>query len=217
MAKLPHRPDGHSGKVKVRIIEFEMEGSDLSLQESLKSIAAALSRPNVAANTRPTARLESTRPASTARNGELNVDEERDENEYEEHEMLPETTAPIVVRKPRKPSKPASPNVVAVRFDDVSPTFVEFVADRDPKNDKHKYLCAAFWLKFYKEVQEVSIDHIYTAYRSQNWALPTSPVQPMRELAARRDGRFSKGVERGHYSINHIGEGYVTTKMGSGA
>lgn len=80
-----------------------------------------------------------------------------------------------------------------------------------------RYLCAAYWLKIHKDVQEVSIDHIYTAYRSQGWALPANAVQPMRELAATRDGRFSKGAEKGHYAINHIGEGFVTTRMGRSA
>jgi hypothetical protein len=57
---------------------------------------------------------------------------------------------------------------------------------------------------------------MYTAYKVMGWALPTVPVQTMRELAATRDKRFSKGAEKGHYTINHVGEGYVTTKMGGG-
>jgi hypothetical protein len=214
MAKLPQKSDGQNGKVKVRIIEFEMEGSDLSLQESLKSIAAALSRPNLAP--RSTARIESHKSAGSVHNGESVTDEELEDVEYVEGATSLETAAPITIRKPRKVSKPVAPNVVAVRFDDVSPSFTDFVADQDPKNDKQRYLCAAYWLKIHKDVHEVSIDHIYTAYRSQGWALPANAVQPMRELAATRDGRFSKGVEKGHYSINHIGEGYVTTKMRRG-
>lgn len=217
MAKLPPRTEGQNGKVKVRIIEFEMEGSDLSLQESLKSIAAALSRPNLAPPPRSTARIESNKPGAPLHNEESIADQELDDFEYLDDTPPLETSAPIITRKPRKPSKPAAPNLVAIRFDDVDPTFTDFVAERDPKNDMQKYLCAAYWLKIHKDVHEVSIDHIYTAYRSQSWALPAKAVQPMRELAATRDGRFSKGVERGHYSINHIGEGWVATKMGRGA
>lgn len=217
MAKLPPKSDGQNGKVKVRIIEFEMEGSDLSLQESLKSITAALSRPNVVLASRPTARIDSNKPAGTVQNGEAVTDEELEHVEYVEDTTPLETSAPVAPRKPRKASKPVAPNVVAVRFDDGNPTFADFVADREPKNDMQKYICAAYWLKMYKDVHEVSIDHIYTAYRSQGWALPANAIQPMRELAATRDGRFSKGVEKGHYTINHIGEGFVTTKMGRGA
>lgn len=216
MAKLPPKSDGQNGKVKVRIIEFEMEGSDLSLQESLKSIAAALSRPNVVVASRPTARIESQKPAGHAQDEDAVIDDEYVNDEYVE-DSTSEAPAPVAPRKPRKASKPVAPNVVAVRFDDGDPTFADFVADREPKNDMQKYICAAYWLKMYKDVHEVSIDYIYTAYRSQGWALPARAIQPMRELAATRDGRFSKGIEKGHYTINHIGEGFVTTKMGRGA
>lgn len=216
MAKLPQRTEGQNGKVKVRIIEFEMEGSDLSLQESLKSIAAALSRPNLTPPSRSTARIESNKAGAPGANGDSIAEEELEDVEYVDDVQQLEASSPINTRKPRKPPKTVAPNLVAIRFDDVNPTFTDFVADRDPKNDMQKYLCAAYWLKMHKDVHEVSIDHIYTAYRSQGWALPAKAVQPMRELAATRDGRFSKGVERGHYSINHIGEGWVTTKMGRG-
>ncbi|RYF46431.1 MAG: hypothetical protein EOO38_14140 [Cytophagaceae bacterium] len=216
MAKLPPKSDGQNGKVKVRIIEFEMEGSDLSLQESLKSIAAALSRPNVVVASRPSARIESQKGAGQAQDEDAVMDDSFVNDEYVEDSTL-EASAPVVVRRQRKTSRPVAPNLVAVRFDDGNPTFAEFVADRDPRNDMQKYICAAYWLKIYKDVHEVSIDHIYTAYRSQGWALPATAIQPMRELAATRDGRFSKGIEKGHYAINHIGEGFVTTKMGRGA
>ncbi len=215
MAKHPPKSDGQNGKVKVRIIEFEMEGSDISLQESLKSITAALSRPNVTVVSRPSARIESNHSAPDLQNSDASLDEEENVD-YLDAGPSSEFPSPVVARKPRRASKPVAPSVVAVRFDDATPTFADFVGDRNPKNDMHKYICAAYWLKIFKDVHEVSIDHIYTAYRSQGWALPANPVQPMRELASTRDGRFSKGIEKGHYSINHIGEGFVTTKMGRG-
>ena len=80
-------------------------------------------------------------------------------------------------------SRVVTPNIVDIRFDDVDPKFAEFVAQKDPKNDMQKYLCAAFWLKTYKRTNEVSVDHIYTAYKVMGWALPQVPVQPMRAWA----------------------------------
>lgn len=207
-----------TGKMKVRIIEFELEGSDASLQESLKSITAALSRPTIVHATagRPQQRLSGMK-ASTAElvngNGEQAEDLEFVEEVESEEEVVPVPAAP---KKLRKPTKVATPSLVDVRFDDETPKFAEFVAQKDPKNDMQRYLCAAFWLKTYKGINEVSVDHMYTAYKVMGWALPAIPVQPMRELAATRDKRFSKGAEKGHYAINHVGEGFVTTKMGSG-
>jgi hypothetical protein len=60
MGKQPPKAD-QNGKMKVRIIEFELEGSDMSLQESLKSITAALSRPPVIAAPRLQQRVGATR------------------------------------------------------------------------------------------------------------------------------------------------------------
>jgi hypothetical protein len=37
---------GEKGKVKLRIVEFELEGSDATLQESLRSISTTMSRAN---------------------------------------------------------------------------------------------------------------------------------------------------------------------------
>lgn len=216
MGKQPPKAD-QNGKMKVRIIEFELEGSDISLQESLKSITAALSRSTVVVAPRQQQRLGSMRNvAEVAMN---NSDEPPEDLEYAEaleQEEEPIASASTAAKKQRKQPKMAAPNLVDIRFDDEKPTFAEFVEEKSPKNEMQKYLCVAFWLKTHKGINEVSIDHIYTAYRLMGWALPTSPVQPMRELAATRDKRFSKGAEKGHYAINHIGEGFVTTKMGNG-
>lgn len=216
MGKQPPKAD-QNGKMKVRIIEFELEGSDISLQESLKSITAALSRPTVVAAPRQQQRLGTTRSVAEDvldSSGEPSEDLEQVEEIDQEEE--PTAIAAAAPKKQKKPPKMAVPSLVDIRFDDKTPTFAEFVEQKEPKNDMQKYLCAAFWLKTHKNVNEVSIDHMYTAYKVMGWALPTTPVQPMRELAATRDKRFSKGAEKGHYAINHIGEGFVTTKMGNG-
>lgn len=212
MGKQPPKSD-QNGKMKVRIIEFELEGSDISLQESLKSITAALSRPTIVTAPRQQQRLGATRSVA-----EVVVEPSEDVDDVEEIEQEEQLTAfaPPAPKRPRKPPKMAAPSLVDIRFDDEKLTFAEFVEQKDPKNDMQKYLCAAFWLKTYKSINEVSIDHMYTAYKVMGWALPTNPVQPMRELAATRDKRFSKGAEKGHYAINHVGEGFVTTKMSNG-
>jgi hypothetical protein len=216
MGKQPSKTD-QNGKMKVRIIEFELEGSDMSLQESLKSITAALSRPPVTTAPRLQQRLGATRSvAEVVIDDPSEPSEDVDQVEEIEHKEEPTVSAPALHKKQRKPPKMAAPSLVDIRFDDENPTFAEFVQQKEPKNDMQKYLCAAFWLKTYKTVNEVSIDHMYTAYKVMGWALPTNPVQPMRELAATRDKRFSKGAEKGHYTINHVGEGFVTTKMGNG-
>jgi len=215
MAKQPPKAD-QNGKMKVRIIEFELEGSDVSLQESLKSITAALSRPAASAPVSRVTRIEAPKHANTSSTQSMDDAEEFEEAELVE-EVEVDAPASAAPKRTRKPTKAPTPTLLRdVRFDDVTPTFADFVAEKQPKSEMLKYLCVAYWLKTYKDIPEISIDHVYTAYRVMQWALPAAAVQPMRELAANRDGRFSKGHEKGHYAINHVGEGFVTTKMGAG-
>lgn len=215
MAKQPPKAD-QNGKMKVRIIEFELEGSDVSLQESLKSITAALSRPAASATVSRVTRIEAPKNASASASQTMDDAEEFEEAELVE-EVEVDAPASAAPKRARKPAKTPAPTLLRdVRFDDVTPTFADFVAEKQPKSEMLKYLCVAYWLKTYKDIPEISIDHVYTAYRVMQWALPAAAVQPMRELAANRDGRFSKGHEKGHYAINHVGEGFVTTKMGAG-
>jgi hypothetical protein len=215
MAKQPPKAD-QNGKMKVRIIEFELEGSDMSLQESLKSITAALSRPSNGASVTRVSRIEALKQSNASSMPSVDDGDTVEEAEYVEEVDTQPAPAPAA-KRPRKLSRAPTPTLLRdVRFDDVSPTFAEFIEEKQPKGDRSKYLCVAYWLKSYKEIQEISIDHVYTAYRVMSWALPAAAIQPMRELAANRDGRFSKGHEQGHYAINHVGEGFVTTKMGSG-
>jgi hypothetical protein len=91
--------------------------------------------------------------------------EDLDEVEEVEQVEEPAASASAAPKKQKKPPKMAAPSLVDIRFDDEQPTFAEFVEQKEPKSDMHKYLCAAFWLETYKAVNEVRIDHMYTAYK----------------------------------------------------
>lgn len=96
MVKHSSKSDGQNGKVKVRVIEFELEGSDLSLQEGLKSITAALSRPHLVVASRPVSRLESNRPTADE-NGD--VADIREQAEYVEDANLAEASVQAIPGK----------------------------------------------------------------------------------------------------------------------
>lgn len=216
MGKLP-KPD-QIGKIKVRIIELEMEGSDDSLQEGLKSLAAALNRASTPASQRVRSDPAVRRIEANGATVDMPLTDAIQDVEEADAELedAPQATAPRQ-RQPRKPAKVVTPIILQdVRFDDVSPTFTEFANDKNPKGDLQRYLVVGYWLKFYKQIEELTISHFYTAYKLMNWTVPVNVVQPMRELAATRDGRFSKGSEKGMYKINHIGENAVV-KLGGGA
>jgi hypothetical protein len=209
------KPSEQNGKVKFRIIEFEMEGSDETLHDSLKNIAAAFARAGAA----PTAKairqegqrqLESNGTAAPASDdGLVDVDVGEDEDS-----VGAATQPPKRATSPRK-SKIAPVKVIGdIRLDDVSPTLKEFCLEKMPSGDLSRYLVIAYWFKNCKDLPDLTPGHFYTAYRLMSWNTPRDPAQPIRDLRHNRRGKFSPGQAPGTSTINHIGENSVN-EMGS--
>jgi hypothetical protein len=103
-----------------------------------------------------------------------------------------------------------------LRFDDVSPTLKDFCAQKNPSSDYKKYLVIAYWFKHYKQMPEINVNHIHTAYRLMGWATPKAAAQPLRDMKRSKMGWLSKGKEKGAYTINHVGENEVNALGSSG-
>ena len=212
MAK-PTKPNGDQpGKVKIRVIEFEVEGSDATMQESLKSITAALNRGMTASP--PPARTVRYVPPSTAPQldgADLgDADEEAADSVVEDAE---EVRAPAAAKKPTAPRKLPTPKVIEVNFNDASPTLKAFAAEKKPDSDLKKYLVIAYWFKHSKSITDLTADHFFTAYRHLGWTVPRDPGMPIRDLRHKKRTQFGGGKERGTCVINHVGE-EVVLQMG---
>lgn len=203
MAKAKGASD-QAGKVKIRVIEFEVEGSDATMQESLKSITAALNRGMTA--TPPSQRVRYVQaPTHQLEDvGESAQEEEIDVDEDEEAAVAVNTP-----RKPTPPKKPRSMTLLEIAFNDTSPTLKEFAAEKSPKTEMNKYLVIAYWYKNLKGIVDLSPDHFFTAYRHLQWPVPADPAAPMRELRHKRRTQFSPGNTHGTSTINHVGEEIV--------
>lgn len=200
-----------AGKVKFRVIEFELEGTDASLQESLKNLAVALGRGSPVLPARqlkgPTRQIEA--------NGEAEVEADPEEGDVLEEEEA--EAAPARPATPRKPPRVKTYSIIAdLRFDDVQPTLKEFATQKNPTGDLKKYLVIAYWFKYHKKHPNITPEHFYTAYKEMKWTVPRDPAQPVRELRSNRDQRLGKGTEPGTSVINQIGENDVDA-LGKGA
>src|SRR5690242_14462334 len=91
------------GKIKVRIVEIDLEGSDESLQERLKALTTALSRSAVAPKLPRAPRIKHANGdgVQTAAEGEIEVEGEQVQDEDDEG----------VERAPKKSSR--KPKIVA--------------------------------------------------------------------------------------------------------
>jgi hypothetical protein len=191
-------------RVKVRVIEFEMDGSDESIQESMQTLTAALSR-----GVNPVSRQIS----HATRSQESAASSPDLESSGEVEEDIDIADAEPRMQRERRPSSPRKPPVVKVldgiNFTDVSPTLKEFYEKKNPQSDLAKYLVVAYWYKNTRGIPDLTVDHFHTAFRALKIATPRNPLQPIRDLRAARNGKMAGGETSGTHTIHHLGETFV--------
>lgn len=208
MAKQKGTTD-QAGRVKIRLIEFEVEGSDSTMQESLRSITAALNR-SIAPPPSPP-RMKYLQAPSAAPDDESDAGQEADDEAAaaDEDSGVVDTS-----KKPTAPRKPPTMKLLdKINFIDVSPTLKDFVAEKAPQTDLSRYLVIAYWFKHHRGTPDLTPDHFFTAYRHLQWTVPADPGAPIRDLRHKRRTQLSKGSTHGTSTINHVGENIV---MGMG-
>jgi len=73
----------------------------------------------------------------------------------------------------------------------------------------------AEWFKEHLATEEITTDHIFTAYKHLGWQsqLPPDPAQPLRDLKYKKHW-LDSGATRGSYRVNWSGTNWVN-KMGA--
>jgi hypothetical protein len=206
MPKNGQGPD--QGRVKFRVIEFEVEGANATLIESIKNLGAAISRGNSA---QP---IKTIRPATGNGAAVLSAGatdaEESDDSETIEHEVSAATPS-----RPRAKRTINSPEILNVDFTSGTVPLKDFVEGKSPDSDAKRYAVIAYWFKHYGATPNVTADHIHTGYRFLGWNTPKDAAQPLRDLKSKNQW-LSKGEARGEYTINHVGENVVANQMPNG-
>jgi hypothetical protein len=196
---------GTQGRVKFRFLEFEIDGSDATLQESLKNIAAAISR-----SPSGTKLINST--SNKAQNEEAEAEGGEDLNETHSENNFEAT--PSAVEAPPRRRAVRSPKILAdLDLSKADVSLKDFCTEKNPTTDTQKYLVIAAWLKEQLKLQEVTTDHIHTCYRTMGWHTPKNALKPLQNMKD-KNGWFSKGSATATYAINHVGENEVS-KMGA--
>lgn len=198
------QPSNAPSKVKFRVVEFEVEGSDTSLAETMKSIQAALAKPT----SNPPRALNAPRQIGNADTIDVVANEgvEPEEIENVDDVEVPHPTAPSPEGAQRRPRKVPPVKVVStVNFESPEPSLRSFVAPYSPPTtDKQRYLLIAAWLKEHRGVDEVDKNLVYTALKFLGWKVPDDVGSVLRWLM--KDGLFSRvSGKNGVFAINHIG------------
>ncbi len=192
------------GKVKFRFVEFELEGSNATLEESMRQIAAAV--------TRGSSQTQFVNPSKVAKQLDAppaDVDLAAEDLELAEPVEEPASSNGASSRA-KKPGRPhPKPEVIDLDLKAGDVAFKEFCGQKKPANQRSRYLVIACWLKEHADISEITIDHIYTCYKFMNWTpIPDNMVQPLRVMKS-TEGWFDKGEEAGSYALNHVGENKV--------
>ena len=145
-----------------------------------------------------------TRPAYTEPAGEA-VEEQQEEPTVESNG----NGTPKVRRKqvPKTPTLLSNLDLNAATL-----SLQEFAKAKNPTTINDKYVVVATWFKEQLKTDEITIDHLFTAFRTLNWQTPDDLTSPFRTLKHSKQ-YFDKGGVGG-YKVTFLATNYVS-KMGT--
>ncbi len=212
--------NGHdSGQIKVRVIEFELNGRNATLAEGIKAVTAAITsravivqepkRPALPAVANPitTTVLE----AAETEQPEVGavVIEEQDVQDDAATDTNGNGTP-----KARRKQVPKAPTFLSSLDLTTAPVSLQdFVTAKNPTALNDKYLVVATWFKEQMKTDEINIDHIFTAFRTLDWPTPDDLAAIFRTLKHSKQ-YFDKGDSVGGYKVTFLATNYVA-KMGA--
>jgi hypothetical protein len=132
-------------KVKFRVIEFELEGGNATVQESMRNLAAAITR-----GTRPALPALAAKSAngtnghSTSALPDIIVDDQQDLFSEEEIEAKEDNAG--AASKARGPRSYRTPQIIEIDLLSGPVALKTFCDDKAPDSDLKKYLVIAAWL-----------------------------------------------------------------------
>jgi hypothetical protein len=201
-------PKGNGGaedraKVKLRVIEFELEGANSSVESSIRQLTSALSIRSNGGTPKPLPPRP--QPALAASEDEIEPVEAPDVESAQDSEAF--AAAPARAPIARKPSPTPDPIEVDLTSGDMP--FKRFCDERGitaGAADSKKYLVSAFWIKEYRQCSTIEAGQIYSVFKMMKWNLPADITGPLRAM---KKQKWFTTPEAGKFAINHLGENEV--------
>jgi hypothetical protein len=183
MARRNNEPVSGADRAKVRVFFAEVEGNNESIQEALKTMVLAMSRP---------VRLISEQNA----NGNAAVLLQRAEveavekaiDQVEDVEAVREESAPPNARKPRGTGKKVDRNAELNLVPDLNfrpsgkKALKEFVDEKSPKNHLEAALATVHYMQHVMGLTKIGPAHVMTAFKEAGKAIPVDVKQTIRNV-----------------------------------
>jgi hypothetical protein len=183
MAKRSNDPASSLNRAKVRVFCAEVEGSNESVQEALKTMVLAMSRPvrvisEQKANGKAPVLLE-----------QPDVEELGEEiGELDEAPSSAEDSASQSSRKPRGAGKKVDRNAGLELVPDLNfrpngkQTLKEFVEQKRPKNDVESVLVLLHYMQHSMGLSKIGPAHVMTAFKEVGKPIPADLKQTIRNI-----------------------------------
>jgi hypothetical protein len=217
-------PAGGKGRIKFRYtdpdrtMEFTIENvGGEGVKEALQTLGSAIAGRNLVEPKRLKNGKGATPEVETPEEETVEEEEVRLEQAAEDNDDEPADNDNYVAeRRPR--AAPRAPKFLSeLNLTTATMQLDDFVKEKKPDNDLDKYTVIAVWYKQHFNTEEISIDHIFTAYDNLGWRsqMPgPDPSQTLRNLKSTKKNWFVSGSKRGFYKVNWNGEDAVN-KMGA--
>jgi hypothetical protein len=189
-------------KGKVTFVMFQGEGDDETLQQGFRAMEQAFQRigspPRLAAPPVGTPKLlaKSETPA------DIHVDADESEHELPE-DQSEEAGAATGDQRPSKPRNYTQPKFLAdLDLSSDKESFKDYATRKDPKTDNQKYLVVSRWLHEFKNIDAVTIHHVYTCFQAMKWTSQRDVSQPFRTMM-KKDSYYQKNGKG--WKLTHVG------------
>lgn len=180
MARRYNDPALGADRAKVRVFYTEVEGNNASVQEALKTMVSAMSRPvRVITDQKPNG-------GAALLTQQASVEEVIDQGD--EIEPVAEECTPPNDRKPRGAGKKVDRNAGINLVPDLDfrpkgkQSFKEFIGEKKPKNDVEWALANVYYMQHIMGLSKIGPAHVKTAFKEANISIPVDLKQTIRNL-----------------------------------
>ena len=182
MVKRNNEQASGTEKAKVRVLFAEVEGNNQSVQEALKSLVSAMSRPvRVISEQNVNGKAPVLLQQSSFEEVEESIEHVGDADSAEEVEIS-------ATRKPRGTGKKIDRNAGINLVPNLNfrpsgkQSLKEFVAEKNPASDLETVLLAVHYMQHIMAVPKIGPAHVMTAFKEVGMAIPVDLKQTIRNI-----------------------------------
>ena len=135
----------------------------------------------------------------------------------EEDEQEASNSTPFHKAKSRK--KNGTSNIQLIKDLDLSGTdsiksLKDFMEEKKPASNVQKTTAFVYYLQNFLELEEITIDHIFTCYKSMNYRIPNNLQQYLSDTSSSKYGYINR--KDGKYSLTIIGSNLIEHDLPKG-